>query len=546
VHNFVPARATDLALTSGDLVVVTMQDPAKTWWKGFRYDDLDKREGEFPSNYVEPLEEEEVYELLGLGQMSEEEQYSLQEIAQPALLVGWSDGRKVEQIRLRRKPSGFGFAVDENRVVIKLESGGSAAVAGVRIGDSLRCVDSKPVNTYSEVTALLAAVTEPGATIDLDVVRGSEPEPEPQPQPGKISQRVILQQHADERLVASSPPPEEPPLSPRAQVIQMQADEEREVSASLSGSSLQSSPQADSTSAAGASRSPKPAQLQDFYAQLQTAKSTPVRSSAPARSYSKEDFNLSETSEEEDMSVTEGDHHASVEHLERLAERTAALQKTREAERQRLVAQVAEMEASTRTKDAEARKLERKVQQLEQGLSEKERHAGESSSRSRSLERALVAAEASTVAQEEKAAELSAQLKSLTEDNKALKAQLDKAAAQAHSYAASMAVDTEALEAEAAELRDTNRTLEVKCQTLNTRLRESEEGRQREQDKIKAERMKLEVAQERCVSSFPLPLYFVRCPSPRLLASVSSLLCDRICAGTNKRAKSWRRSTPWS
>lgn len=246
------------------------------------------------------------------------------------------------------------------------------------------------------------------------------------------------------------------------------------------------------------------------------------------------------------MSVTEGDHHASVEHLERLAERTAALQKTREAERQRLVAQVAEMEASTRTKDAEARKLERKVQQLEQGLSEKERHAGESSSRSRSLERALVAAEASTVAQEEKAAELSAQLKSLTEDNKALKAQLDKAAAQAHSYAASMAVDTEALEAEAAELRDTNRTLEVKCQTLNTRLRESEEGRQREQDKIKAERMKLEVAQERCVSSFPLPLYFVRCPSPRLLASVSSLLCDRICAGTNKRAKSWRRSTPWS
>eukprot|EP01047_Picozoa_sp_COSAG01_P139657 COSAG01_NODE_70481_length_258_cov_0.974843_1_plen_86_part_11 len=82
------------------------------------------------------------------------------------------------------------------------------------------------------------------------------------------------------------------------------------------------------------------------------------------------------------------------------------------------------------------------------------------------------------------------------EDRKALRAKVEKLAAQLQSQAASVAVDTEALEAEAAELRDTNRTLEVKCQTLNSRVRESEEGRQREQEKIKAERMSLEVAQE--------------------------------------------------
>jgi hypothetical protein len=483
-HDFLPARATDLALTSGDLVVVTMQDPAKTWWKGFRYDDLDKREGDFPSNYVEPLEEEEIHELLGLE--IDDEQLPYDETEQSARLVGWSDGKKVEQVRLRRKPSGFGVAVDERCVVIKLEGGGSAEAAGIRVGDTLRCVDSKPVNSYSEVTALLAAVTDPGATVELDVVRVPEPEPELQagkPSGPALPNRVISQQQADEMLVASEPRPPAP-LSPRSQVIQMQEDEEREVSANLSA------------------KSSKPDQLKDFYSQLKTAKSPPARpslsSAAPARSFSKEDFNLSETSEEEDLSLsTESDHHASLEHLERLAERTAALQKTREAERQRLIAQVAEMEAATRTKHAEVSKLERKVQQLEHGLSEKERDAGESTSRTRTLERALVAAEASTVEQEEKVTQLSAQLKKQAEDNKALKAKADKLAGQLQSQAASIAVDTEALEAEALQLRDTNRTLEVKCQTLNNRLRESDEGRQREQEKIAAERMSLEVAQEK-------------------------------------------------
>ena len=95
-----------------------------------------------------------------------------------------------------------------------------------------------------------------------------------------------------------------------------------------------------------------------------------------------------------------------------------------------------------------------------------------------------------------------------------------------------MAVDTEAIEAEAAELRDANRALEVRCQTLNARVRETEEGRQREQEKIKAERMSLEVAEERCGCPCPfLPFSFfrflLRFPSllPFLLTHEHCIVC---------------------
>jgi hypothetical protein len=529
VHDFAPARKTDLALTSGDLVVVTNQDPAKSWWKGFLYEDPEKQEGEFPFNYVEPLEEDEVYDLLGLDYADGDEQQELLDDGggggddeQSVRLVGWSDGKKVEAVRLRRGASGFGMTINKQCVVTKLQSGGSAATAGVQLGDSVRCIDSKPVNTHGEATALLSAVAEPGATVELDLVRG---EAEPEPEPRTIAEsvppaRVRSQQQADELAVAASPQPVPAPKSPRAQVMQLQAEEERELEVRTSSASKR---QPTTTAAAADSPPAKAAggNLQDFYAQLKTTKSPPVRPAPKAAggahappqrgTFRKADFNLSETSEEEDAHMsTEGDHHASIEELERLAERTAAMQKEREAERQRLLARVSEMEASAREKDAMVSKLERKAKQLEQGLSERERHVGESTSKTQSLEAALVAAEASTVEQEQKVVQVSAQLKKQSEENKALQARLEKMEAQTQAKVTSMAVDTEAIEAEAAELRDANRALEVRCQTLNTRVRETEEGRQREQEKIKAERMSLEVAEERC-----------GCPCPFLPFSLS-------------------------
>eukprot|EP01046_Picozoa_sp_COSAG06_P034265 COSAG06_NODE_3577_length_5163_cov_2.736374_1_plen_660_part_10 len=55
VHHFTPVRKTDLALSIGDLVVVTNSDPSKTWWTGHLQQDPD-RSGDFPFNYVEDID----------------------------------------------------------------------------------------------------------------------------------------------------------------------------------------------------------------------------------------------------------------------------------------------------------------------------------------------------------------------------------------------------------------------------------------------------------------------------------------------------------
>jgi hypothetical protein len=56
VHHFTPVRKTDLALSIGDLVVVTNSDPSKTWWTGHLQQDPD-RSGDFPFNYVEDIDD---------------------------------------------------------------------------------------------------------------------------------------------------------------------------------------------------------------------------------------------------------------------------------------------------------------------------------------------------------------------------------------------------------------------------------------------------------------------------------------------------------
>ena len=56
VHPFSPSRSGDLALSAGELVVVTKGGEADSWWQGYRYDDPEQEVGAFPFNYLEAVE----------------------------------------------------------------------------------------------------------------------------------------------------------------------------------------------------------------------------------------------------------------------------------------------------------------------------------------------------------------------------------------------------------------------------------------------------------------------------------------------------------
>jgi hypothetical protein len=162
-------------------------------------------------------------------------------------------------------------------------------------------------------------------------------------------------------------------------VMQLQSEEEAEVRAS----SASSSSDGDIGDFLGGIDSEEDGEVP---VQLNTTKSPPVRpgpkaasASLPQRgTYSKEDFNLTDTSEEEEHHLHgHDDHHASIEQLERMAERSAVMKKERHADRQQLLARVSEMEASAREKDAMVSKLERKAQQLEHELAAARQAAAE-------------------------------------------------------------------------------------------------------------------------------------------------------------------------
>jgi S1-C subfamily serine protease len=62
---------------------------------------------------------------------------------------------------------------DDGVEVEKLQPGGPAAMAGVRVGDRILAIDGVPVDTPREVVRRVAA-EPPGATLTLSLARGNE------------------------------------------------------------------------------------------------------------------------------------------------------------------------------------------------------------------------------------------------------------------------------------------------------------------------------------------------------------------------------------
>ena len=96
------------------------------------------------------------------------------QVREPAVLIGWENGHKIERQLLQRPHNSGGFGLSLGPLGIVTAVKGVAAREGVKVGDTLRAVDQTAVEGPEQAWAMLSVV-EPGATVDLDLLRGTRP-----------------------------------------------------------------------------------------------------------------------------------------------------------------------------------------------------------------------------------------------------------------------------------------------------------------------------------------------------------------------------------